>query len=148
MEATKVERRSVLSSEVHPPADLLQLKSWMDPVEPMPSGSLLLAANDFEVVMEAMRDDLMGRRKVTRTVRQHAPWIYVEDIGAFGNGWRTVSIHNEASRFDVRFESDATGDFKRLAVSKLPPAMALRRRCPLQTGASKSSSASAASGSI
>jgi hypothetical protein len=121
MEATKVERRSVLPSEVLPPADLLSLKSWMDPVEPMPSGSLLLAANDFEVVMEAMRDDLSGRRKVTRTVRQHAPWIYTEDVGAIRDGWRTVSIHNEASRVHVRFESAATGDFKRLAISKSPP---------------------------
>jgi hypothetical protein len=132
MEAVKIERRAVQPSEVHPPADLLELKSWVDLLDTSPPVAMPLAERaDFETVMEASQD-LSKAGKLTRTTRRRVSWIYTESMR--GDGSRTIIIANEASGLRFRVEIDAANVLKRLIIRRGAPNSDLRAPEPLGAG--------------
>jgi hypothetical protein len=129
MEAIKIERRAVRPSEVHPPADLLELKSWVNLLDPSPPVAMPFAERaDFETVMEAAQD-LSRAGKLTQTTRRRVPWVYTESMRGDGN--RTVRIANEASGLRFRVEVDAANELKRLIIHRGAPGSDLRAPEPV-----------------
>jgi hypothetical protein len=130
IEATKIERRTVQPSEVRPPADILVLKSWVDPVDSLPAAAA--SPIDFEVVMETDDASLTGGGRLIRTKRQHGSWTYTDSVA--GDGRRKLLIENETSHTHLRFESGSAGEFKRLFINKFPSGAAAQSTKPLEDG--------------
>jgi len=102
----------VAPSEVHPPADRLDLKSWLaTPSDAAPPSTWL---GDVTVVMQG-GEGMQGDQH-TRTVRRHYPWTYTED--RYGDGWRRLSFRNETQQLDIRFESNPAGEPATLTIDK------------------------------
>jgi hypothetical protein len=110
-EATRVDRRPVSSDEVHPPRGLPSLDPWFENAavpDKMPP--------DFEAALE---DEA---HKLTRTIRQHGGWTYIEVSS--GAALQTLEISHAFASFRFRYDAGAPTTPARLNVMTLrsPPA--------------------------
>jgi hypothetical protein len=92
-EATRVERRPVSPDEAQPPRDLLSFDPWFDHAA-VPDN----APPDFEAVLERAGDT---QKKVTRTIRQHGGWTYVEVTS--DGALQTLQVSHAFGSFTFRF---------------------------------------------
>jgi hypothetical protein len=98
-EATSIERRPVTVDEVRPPQNLLAL-GWWDNEEAKAS----LFHPDFEAVLEVRNGmpTLAGvGGPITRTIRRHYPWTYIEDKD--GGILRRLAITHAYRRMELSF---------------------------------------------
>lgn len=116
-QVTRIERKPVSENAVHPPPDLLDLRSWETKKEaskPRPTR----APGDAVVVMKTERASPGGRPLLQRTVRRHHPWTYTEDID--GEGRRRTTVVNEAELLTIRFAANAGGEYVTMSIRKIP----------------------------
>lgn len=113
-EATAISRPQIDPSQVTPPRERLDLKSWLS----APSGADRRsdAPGDVTVVMRNDANAVTEPNIQTRTVRRHYPWTYTEDVD--GKGRRRLRFLNEVERLDISFETDTVGAPIRMSIQK------------------------------
>jgi hypothetical protein len=122
-ETTAMVRKPVDPDEVRPPAERLDLKSWLTTANGVarPSDS----PGDVTVVMQSRTKANPHERVVTRTIRRHYPWTYTEDV--YAKGERKITFKNEAERLSIVFRSDAMGEPLQLSITKALRAFAYQK---------------------
>jgi hypothetical protein len=113
-ETTAIMRKPVAPDEVRPPADRLDLESWLTTPKGVPAPSN--SPGDVTVIMQSRIKANQDWQVQTRTIRRHYPWTYTEDVD--GKGGRKITFNNEVDRLGIVFQSNATGDPVQLSITK------------------------------
>jgi hypothetical protein len=108
--ATRIERRPIAPEEVQPPPTLLTLDWWSTDVPSFDSTS----TPDHEIVM-ALSGEASGAGKSIRTMRRLGPWQFRDEI--IGSR-RWIEIAHDSLQMRLRYESDASGEPRRLTITR------------------------------
>lgn len=110
--AVALERRAVAESDVLPPPDIFDWKTWAGPALDSASGT----DADAMVTLEASSENA-SQRAIRTVTRRHHEWSYYERFE--GEVRRTILINNKETGLALRFDTYPDGKSARLWIVKL-----------------------------